>query len=85
MTAKIQEDRALNDTFSLVYEELRRLASSVKRSESSLTINSTALVDEAWVKLKGSPHLAATSPTHFKPSQHSRVRASNEHNSGASG
>ena len=78
MTPKAQEDRpergetdaesdhALNDTFSLVYEELRRLASSVRRNEARLTINSTALVDEAWVKLKNSPQVAVTSVTHFK-------------------
>jgi RNA polymerase sigma factor (TIGR02999 family) len=72
MTAKVQEDdsaedqRALDTAFSLVYEELRRLASAVRRNEVNVTINSTALVDEAWVKLKSSPHLAATSPTHFK-------------------
>ena len=60
------EDRILNDTFSLVYEELRRLASAIRRNESNLTIKSTALVDEAWIKLKNSPHLAATTPAHFK-------------------
>lgn len=58
--------RALDDLFSLVYEELRRLASFVRKNEAGLTINSTALVHEAWLKLKDSPHLAATSPVHFK-------------------
>jgi RNA polymerase sigma factor (TIGR02999 family) len=58
--------RALDDLFSLVYEELRRLASFVRRNEAGATLNSTALVHEAWLKLKGSPHLAATSPAHFK-------------------
>ncbi len=61
-----EDNRNLNDTFSRVYEELRRLASSVRRNEVRLTINSTALVDEAWMKLKNSPQLAATSETHFK-------------------
>jgi RNA polymerase sigma factor (TIGR02999 family) len=59
-------NRDLNETFSLVYEELRRLASSVRRNEARLTVNSTALVDEAWLKLKNSPHVADTSQTHFK-------------------
>jgi RNA polymerase sigma factor (TIGR02999 family) len=58
--------RALDDVFSLVYEELRRLASSMRRKEPNITISSTALVHEAWIKLKGSPHLAATSVPHFK-------------------
>jgi len=56
----------LNDVFSLVYEELRRLASFVRRNDANATINSTALVHEAWLKLKDSPHLAETSASHFK-------------------
>lgn len=61
-----EERRALDDLFSLVYEELRRLASFVRKNELNATINSTALVHEAWLKLKDSPHLAATSLPHFK-------------------
>lgn len=57
---------ALDDVISLVYEELRRLASYVRKNEASPTLNSTALVHEAWLKLKDSPHLAATSLPHFK-------------------
>ena len=57
---------ALDDLFSLVYEELRRLASFVRRNELGVTLNSTALVHEAWLKLKDSPGLAATSLPHFK-------------------
>jgi RNA polymerase sigma factor (sigma-70 family) len=49
-----------------VYEELRRLASFVRRNEVNATINSTALVHEAWLKLKDSPHLAAKEASHFK-------------------
>jgi len=58
--------RALDDLFSLVYEELRRLASSVRKREVRATISTTGLVHEAWLKLKDSPHLAVTSPAHFK-------------------
>jgi RNA polymerase sigma factor (sigma-70 family) len=50
----------------LVYEELRRLASFARRNEVNATINSTALVHEAWLKLKDSPHLAAKEVSHFK-------------------
>ena len=57
---------ALDDRISLVYEELRRLASFVRKNEASSTLNSTALVHEAWLKLKDSPQLSATSPPHFK-------------------
>ena len=58
--------RALDDLFSLTYEELRRIASGARRGEIHVTLSSTALVHEAWLKLKDSPELAATSPTHFK-------------------
>jgi RNA polymerase sigma factor (TIGR02999 family) len=58
--------RALDDLFSLTYEELRRLASSVKRSDPRATLSPTALVNEAWIKLAGSPQVANTSRLHFK-------------------
>jgi RNA polymerase sigma factor (TIGR02999 family) len=58
--------RELDDVFSLVYEELRRLASAVRRHDPGRTITSTALVHEAYLKLKASPHLANTSVEHFK-------------------
>ena len=50
----------------MTYEELRRLASSVKRGDPSLTLSPTALVNEAWLKLAKSPAISATSPIHFK-------------------
>jgi RNA polymerase sigma-70 factor, ECF subfamily len=62
----LQQRRAMDEVFSLVYEELRRLASFIRRGEGNPTLNSTALVHEAWLKLKGSPHLADTSVAHFK-------------------
>ncbi|HWB95379.1 MAG TPA: ECF-type sigma factor, partial [Bryobacteraceae bacterium] len=60
------EKRALDDLFSVAYEELRRLASSVKRRDRSQTLNPTALVNEAWLKLAKSPGFETTSPLHFK-------------------
>lgn len=56
----------LDQLFSLAYEELRRLASTVKRGDASATINPTALVNEAWLKLANSPSVAPTSRLHFK-------------------
>lgn len=56
----------LDDRFSTAYEELRRLAASVRRDDPGATMNPTALVNEAWLKLAGSPGLAHTSPLHFK-------------------
>jgi RNA polymerase sigma-70 factor, ECF subfamily len=61
------DDRdSLNYLFSATYEELRRLASSVRRGDPSATLNPTALVNEAWMKMAKSPEIAATSPLHFK-------------------
>ena len=60
------ERRALDDLFSVTYEELRRLASSVKRGDQSVTLTPTALVNEAWLKLANSPRFASTSRLHFK-------------------
>ncbi len=62
----LQQRGPLDDVFSLVYEELRRLASFIRRGDDNPTLNSTALVHEAWLKLKGSPKLADTSVSHFK-------------------
>ena len=58
--------RALDHLFSVAYEELRRLASSVRRGDPSATLSPTALVNEAWLKLADSPHVASTSPLHFR-------------------
>lgn len=52
--------------FSTIYEELRRLAYAVKRDRESPTLNPTALVHEAWLKLVASPLTVTTSPLHFK-------------------
>jgi RNA polymerase sigma factor (TIGR02999 family) len=60
------ERRALDDLFSAAYEELRRLAATVRRNDPSATLSPTALVNEAWLKLADSPAVARTSPLHFK-------------------
>jgi RNA polymerase sigma factor (TIGR02999 family) len=57
---------ALDELFSATYEQLRRLAASVQRDDASATLSPTALVNEAWLKLAGSPSIAHTSPLHFK-------------------
>jgi RNA polymerase sigma factor (TIGR02999 family) len=58
--------QALDDVFSATYEELRRLAASVRRADPSATLSPTALVNEAWLKLADTPHVAHTSRVHFK-------------------
>jgi len=57
---------ALDHLFSLAYEELRRLASTVRRGDPSQTLSTTALVHEAWLKLAAGPEFASTSVLHFK-------------------
>jgi len=58
--------QALDQLFSVTYEELRRLASSVRRGDPCATLSPTALVNEAWIKLARSPDIASTSRLHFK-------------------
>jgi RNA polymerase sigma factor (TIGR02999 family) len=57
---------ALAELFSATYEELRRLASSVRRRDPQATLSPTDLVHEAWLKLSKSPSFVATSKLHFK-------------------
>lgn len=62
----LDDRRALDALFSDAYEELRRLAASVRQGDPSATLSPTALVNEAWIKLADSPHVARTSRLHFK-------------------
>jgi RNA polymerase sigma factor (TIGR02999 family) len=64
--ASPSQRRELDRIFSLVYEELRRLAALVRRNDPCAKVSSTTLVHEAWLKLKDSPRLADTSIPHFK-------------------
>lgn len=43
---------SLDDLFSLAYEELRRLAATVRRNDPNSSLSPTALVHEAWLKLQ---------------------------------
>jgi len=56
----------LDRLFSVTYEELRRLASSIKRSDWEASISPTTLVNEAWMKLAASPAFRSASRLHFK-------------------
>jgi RNA polymerase sigma factor (TIGR02999 family) len=58
--------KEVDDLFSRAYEELRRLASSVRRYDPSATLSPTVLVNEAWMKLARSPELLTESRLHFK-------------------
>jgi RNA polymerase sigma-70 factor, ECF subfamily len=57
---------ALDFLFSVTYEELRRLASTVRRNDPNATLSPTTLVNEAWLKLAATPALGSISRLHFK-------------------
>jgi RNA polymerase sigma factor (TIGR02999 family) len=56
----------LDRLFSSAYEELRRLASQVRRNDPAQTLNPTALVNEAYVKLAASLRVRPESRLHLK-------------------
>jgi RNA polymerase sigma factor (TIGR02999 family) len=66
MNSTAEARESFDEQFSLVYEELRRLAASVLRSEQKGRLTPTTLVHEAWLKLAHYPQVADTSPLHFK-------------------
>ena len=56
----------LEELFGAAYEELRRLASAVKRDDRNATLSPTTLVNEAFLKLAHAPRFKALSHLHFK-------------------
>jgi RNA polymerase sigma factor (TIGR02999 family) len=58
--------RALDNLFSITYEELRRLAASVRRSDPKTSLSPTTLVNEAWLKLANAIPGNIVSELHFK-------------------
>jgi len=60
------EKEALHTLFSATYEELRRLAAVVRRDHPRETLNPTALVNEAYLKLASSLRIEPDSKLHFK-------------------
>ena len=59
-------EAGIDDLFKATYQELRKLASAVKQRDRCVTLNPTALVHEAWIKLSASPGLTPVSELHFK-------------------
>ena len=57
---------ALNAAFTIAYEELKRLARSVRRNDPNASLSATTIVNEAWIKLARAPSVTAVSPLHFK-------------------
>ncbi|CAN5785024.1 sigma-70 family RNA polymerase sigma factor [soil metagenome] len=63
----MREDKAtLDQLFSATYEELRRLAATVRRDDPSETLSPTALVNEAYLRLADSLRVTPASRLHFK-------------------
>jgi RNA polymerase sigma factor (TIGR02999 family) len=60
------EQRTVDALFSATYEELRRLAATVRRADQNATLSPTTLVNEAWLKLGGSRPVTVMSELHFK-------------------
>ena len=56
----------LDAVFAAAYNELYRLAGLVKHDDPGFTQSATALVNEAWLKLSGTPEVAGYSPLHFR-------------------
>src|SRR5262245_40194940 len=59
------ESPEMGELFDRVYDELRRLAHRVRGGRASETLQTTALVHEAYLKLASSRSLAVTSRAHF--------------------
>jgi RNA polymerase sigma-70 factor, ECF subfamily len=59
------DDTALNEVTLLVYEELRRIARTFLRNQPGHTLQPTALVHEAWVKLFQNAEPEFTDRAHF--------------------
>ena len=64
--SKSDDKQEFDDLYSLIYEELRRLARGVLRQDRAALISPTTLVHEAWVKLSKAPALASVSRVHFQ-------------------
>ena len=59
-------DPPIEELFGAAYQELRRLASAVKRDDRNATLSPTTLVNEAFLKLANGPRFKALSHLHFK-------------------
>ena len=64
--ARSGDAEALEQLFTLAYEELRRLARRIRRGRGTPTLNTTALVHEAYLRLASAETLSATDAAHFK-------------------
>lgn len=56
----------VDQLFMTAYQELRRLAATIRGDAPGVTLSPTDLVNEAWLKLSASANLRPTSRLHFK-------------------
>lgn len=64
--ARSGSNRATDELFAAVYDELRKLAHSNRRRwRGNETLNTTALIHEAYLKLSGQEKLELKNRTHF--------------------
>jgi len=49
----LDERRSLDRLYSATYEELRRLAATIRRGSALATLSPTTLVNEAWITQNG--------------------------------
>ena len=66
LTGSAGNRRVLDNLFSTTYEELKRLAASVRRNDPKSSLSPTTLVNEAWLKLAKSLPGRILSELHFK-------------------
>jgi RNA polymerase sigma factor (TIGR02999 family) len=63
---RLQHEDLSDETLVVAYNELRRMARSLRRGRNLQTLNTTALVNEAFVKLGQSKDFQSQSPDHLK-------------------
>lgn len=56
---------AVRDLFPLVYDQLRRIAHAQRRRSTAATLNTTAVVHEAYMRLAGRDHIDVRDRSHF--------------------
>lgn len=59
------DEEALDRAFAFVYDDLRRMASAQLRRGHSATLNTTGLVNEAYLRLVARAHATPADRTHF--------------------
>jgi len=63
--ARQGDESAVGGLFALVYEQLKRMARTQRRIRNEETLNTTALVHEAFIKLGGQEGLGVRDRPHF--------------------